>query len=80
MCVVEMPSKPSKELIEFGRRMAAARKAAGLSQTELGEKVELHRVSIARLERGHIDPSLTTLHVIAAALGIPANEFLPPAE
>ncbi len=47
----------------------AARLAAGISQTELGNRVGLNQATISRIERGRQEPSLTQIQRIAAALG-----------
>lgn len=44
--------------------------ARGLSQRELAELVGTTQSAIARLEGGHVSPSLTTLDRIADALGV----------
>ena len=50
--------------------LKAARKAAGLSQTELGAKVGLPQSHISQIETGRIDIRLTSLIEIARALGL----------
>ena len=45
------------------------REKKGLSQREFSERVGTTQSAIARLEAGHISPSLPTLDKIAAALG-----------
>ena len=64
----------------FGRRLRAARKAAGLSQVELGallgmaDKNASPRVS--RYERGEREPDGETLQELSKALGVPPAYFL----
>ena len=50
--------------------LKAARKAAGLSQTELGAKVGLPQSHISQIETGRIDIRLTSLMEISRALGL----------
>lgn len=53
---------------EFGRRLAALRLAAGLSQGDLGELVGLTRQAISRVEVRGLE--VTMLERIARALGV----------
>ncbi len=50
--------------------LKAARKAAGLSQAELGAKVGLPQSHISQIETGRIDIRLTSLMEISRALGL----------
>ncbi len=54
----------------FRRALAAARRAAGLTQARLAAKLGTTQSAIARLERGEIAPSIATLSRLADALGI----------
>ncbi len=47
-----------------------ARKAAGLTQADLAERVGLNRATISKYESGDIDLSIKTVCDIAAALGV----------
>ena len=51
-------------------RLKRLRARAGLSQADLAERANLHRVFIARLETGRQDPGLATLEKLAKALGV----------
>jgi transcriptional regulator with XRE-family HTH domain len=54
-----------------GGRIAAARKAAGMTQRKLAEAVDTDSVTISRYERGDIaDPRSGMLRAIAQALGV----------
>lgn len=46
-----------------------ARQAKGLSQKELAEITGIKQPAIARLENGHISPSVDTINKILAPLG-----------
>lgn len=50
--------------------LQAARHAAGLNQDNLATRSGLSRKTVNRLETGAIDPRLSTLEVIAQALGM----------
>ena len=73
---ISIKVKALKELFEkdfrqrfFGSRLRQARKAAGLTQRELAERVGFKTYnSIAQYERGLNDPSLPTLFRIATEL------------
>jgi DNA-binding XRE family transcriptional regulator len=54
---------------ELGQQVRAWRTEAGLTQTELAERIGTKQQTIARLEAGGREPALSTLTRIAAALG-----------
>ncbi len=64
--------------IEVGRRIRAAREAAGLSQEALSESVGLSRTSITNIEAGGQQMPLHVAVRIAQALDQPIDELLPP--
>ncbi len=74
-------TKKSKSLMSIdirniGQRIQKARKARKLSQTELGERVHLSRVTISQIENGkrrHINPMI--IQHIAQALNKPEEYF-----
>lgn len=53
--------------------VASARRRAGLTQTELGERVGAGRVHITRIEGGHISPSVRLALAIARELDEPVE-------
>jgi HTH-type transcriptional regulator / antitoxin HipB len=55
--------------IMVGSVVRAARRRAGVSQTELAERAGTSQPSIARLEKGQVSPTVITLDRIARALG-----------
>ena len=57
------PSKSANELIKH------LRAGAGMSQTELAERIGTTQSAVSRWERGHDEPRLSTIMVIAAACG-----------
>ena len=63
-----MPRQKTSRAPERGHRIAQARKRAGLTQQELAEKVDVNRVSIARVEAGTRAPSMALALRIAEAL------------
>ena len=54
------------------------RKAHKLSQEELADLCELHRTYIGSVEREERNVSLSTLEVLARALGVSVPELLTP--
>ena len=55
----------------LGERIRNARKAKGFKLGDLAEITELSSSYISQLERGLIEPSLTSLRKISNALNIP---------
>ncbi len=69
-----MPARkltPDPQLNLFiGENVRSRRTALGLTQEELGERLGLHRTAIGAIERGRTSPTITTLRLIAEALGM----------
>lgn len=59
----------------FGERMRELRKQRGLSQEALALACNLDRTYIGSVERGERNISLVNIHIIAAALKVPAKEL-----
>lgn len=60
---------------DFGRRLLAARRAAGLTQSQLaGERYT--KAYISALEHGHAKPSMAALNFLATQLGTSATRLL----
>ena len=57
---------------KFGAVIAKYRKAAGITQAELAEKLELSNDAVSRLERGHIALSVSRMFffIIASVFGL----------
>lgn len=62
-----------------GTLIAARRKALGLTQGELAERVNIEQESMSRIETGAITPSLSRLVSLADALDCPVETLLRPA-
>ena len=62
------------------RPLSALRLAAGLSQSELAEKLDMKQPNIARLEKKPGDPSLSTLKKLATVLGVDIGEVIAAVE
>ena len=62
---------------DLGRRLQAARQAAGMTQQTLCQKANLSYSTLAKIERGAIKtPSIFTIQSIAAALGATLDELV----
>jgi HTH-type transcriptional regulator/antitoxin HipB len=59
-----------------GKRLQAARKSAGLSQTQLAQQLGLDQTTISFYETGTIDIPLSRLYQLASALRISAESLL----
>lgn len=65
-------AEPSEVLAAFGARVAALRKARGMSQAELASASGLDRVTISRVERGLQDLGVVRMVALADGLRIEA--------
>jgi transcriptional regulator with XRE-family HTH domain len=63
-------------LLKFGKHLVALRKSKNIAQNELAYSTDVEISQIYRIEKGKINPTLTTLSSIAAALNITLNELL----
>lgn len=54
----------------FAVSLRRARKKAGISQAELGDRADMHRTEISLLERAGREPRLGTIVKLAAGLGV----------
>ena len=62
--------------MEWNERIAAARKAAGLTQEALGEKLGVSRQAVSKWESGQAMPDLDTVVKLCLALGFSADYLL----
>ena len=66
--------------VAFGRVVRELREEQGISQEELGNRTGLHRNHVGQVERGELSPTLTSVDVLADALGLPPSELVARAE
>jgi len=66
---------PDVLLGQIGLRVLRHRQALGLTQKELGERVEMQQSNVARIERGEQNLTVRTLCKLAEALGTTATEL-----
>ncbi len=71
-----MLTKRNGVAVQFGRKLAAARRRAGESQEAIAIGAGLHRTEIGLLERGERVPRIDTLLKLAGALGVKPGELL----
>lgn len=60
----------------MGEKLKRARKAAGMSQADLAEKVGCHQKDISRWESGLHEPGALTLKKMAQALGCSMDDLV----
>jgi transcriptional regulator with XRE-family HTH domain len=71
-----MPRKKTSSTNGFAERLKTLRQQHHLSQTELGELVDLHYTHIGRYERGTSRPAADTLNRLATALGVSGDYLM----
>lgn len=57
-------------------KLGAIRKARGMTQAELASKSGVPRISIARYEKGRIDPTTAVAKKIADTLGVTVDDLV----
>ncbi len=60
----------------IGAQIRATREMVGLTQQQLGERIDRDVKSISRWENAHRAPDLTELLLIADALNIPLSDLV----
>jgi transcriptional regulator with XRE-family HTH domain len=75
-----MEQAPAPDTEEMARRLGEnflrLRRARGLSQTELGDRTEMHRNDISLIERGRRRPRIDVLIKVAIVLQVHPSELL----
>ena len=59
----------------LAHNIARLRKASGKSQDALAEETGLSRITLSRIENGHLTPGADTLYSLADALCVPADSL-----
>lgn len=65
-----------QELLKFGKKIKEIRELKGLTQAQLAHKINKDRESIARLERGGINPTYIYLMEVCEGLEITMEELM----
>ena len=68
--------RDNKLIAQFGKHLKKIREERGLSQEELANDSDIPINQVGRIERGEINPSLSTLHSIAKALKIKLAQLM----
>ena len=68
--------RDKKLLSQFGKHLRKIRMTKGLSQEDLANDSDIPINQIGRIERGEINPSLSTLNSIAKALRSELSQLL----
>jgi transcriptional regulator with XRE-family HTH domain len=63
-------------VVYIGKNLKDARFRAGLTQAELAEKAGTTQTTVARIERDAVQPEVTTIRKLAAALGVTISDLL----
>ena len=62
--------------IQVGRALRASRDAAGLSQDQFADHIDMHRAYYAAIERGEKNITLTTLKRLTDGLRVAMSDVL----
>lgn len=68
------------QLEKYPNRIRELRKACGLTQAELGDRIGISSVHVGHLELGRRELSLSMMQAIARALAVETVELLAPAD
>jgi len=63
-------------LKKIGDRIVQLRKEAGITQVELGDRCDIEKPNMRRIEAGQTNATILTLRKISKALNIPVSEIL----
>lgn len=66
--------------MRVGERLHDLRTARVLTQEALAKKSGVSQVTIARIESGKYSPRFSTIHKLAEALGVTAEQFVEGVE
>lgn len=64
------------EIMAIGENIKKARKAAGISQKELADRLQVYQKDISRWENGERAPSIEVFARICRELSVSADEIL----
>lgn len=72
-CVINI--KNDEVIKAFGKKVRDLRTSAGLSQEQLANEAEVPLSQVGRIERGEINPTLSTINALATALKLNISDF-----
>ena len=62
--------------MDLGANIKRAREAAGITQTQLAERLEVRQIEISRWENNNRTPNVLTFGRICKAIGVSADKLL----
>lgn len=68
--------KQGEEMMDLGKNIQKARKAAGVTQIQLAERLGVYQKDISRWEKNDSTPSVLTFAKICKELNASADELL----
>lgn len=69
-------NRDKKTLTKFGKHIRKLRVEQNLTQEDLTDKAELSKNMIGLIERGEVNPTLTTIDALAKGLDLPKRKLL----
>jgi transcriptional regulator with XRE-family HTH domain len=69
-------NRDKKKLKAFGKHLRKVRLDAGLSQEELNFRSELSKNMVGNIERGEVNPTLTTIESLASGMGVSKKKLM----
>ena len=76
--LLRVPDRPEAALRRVARRIAEIRRAKGITQDEMAEKLRCATRGYQRIEAGGQDLTLRTLVRVANLLGVTVTDLVPP--
>lgn len=70
-----MPNK-HPDLQHFGQEVRKRRKALKLTLEQLAERASMSSNYLGSIERGQVNPSVSTIHAVAEGLGVAPGELV----
>lgn len=74
---METKVKITKQDLKLGRKIQKVRKAAGMTQEELAEKLGVTTTWVGYVETGYRRPNLKRIYKIARVLGVKVKDIFP---
>ena len=69
-------NRDKKVISSFGKNLRKLRLEKKLSQEELNFRTELSKNMVGMIERGEVNPTLTTIEALAKGLGIATKKLM----
>lgn len=69
-------NRDKKKIKAFGKHIRKLRLEAGLSQEELNHRTELSKNMVGMIERGEVNPTLTTIQALAKGLALKVSTLV----